>query len=91
MSAAFSRPVTKPELLGDPTTERQLGPPAGAGPVVEITPTEQQYRQLMRDLKVLRGAGAHSNTAAILEAVRRMAAAAAPGYDAAHPDTAGGR
>ena len=36
---------------------------------IEITPTVAEYEQLCRDLKKLRGKGAISNTAAILEAV----------------------
>lgn len=40
---------------------------------IEITPTVAEYEQLCRDLKKLRGRGAISNTAAILEAVRAAA------------------
>ena len=41
---------------------------------IEITPSVSEYRQLCRDLKTLRGKGAASNTAAILDAVRAAAA-----------------
>jgi hypothetical protein len=40
---------------------------------IVITPSEAQYRQLCRDLEVLRRDGAESNTAAILDAVRSVA------------------
>ena len=40
---------------------------------IEITPSIAEYQQLCRDLKALRGAGAISNTAAILDAVRAAA------------------
>lgn len=40
---------------------------------VVITPSEQQYRQLVADLEVLRQAGAESNTAALIAAVRAEA------------------
>jgi hypothetical protein len=40
---------------------------------VVITPSEQQYRQLVADLEVLRDAGAESNTAALVAAVRAEA------------------
>jgi hypothetical protein len=45
-------------------------------PVIEITPTPAQYRELCRDLEALRTAGASSNTIAIVEAVRVAAEAA---------------
>ena len=44
-------------------------------PCIEITPSPAQYEQLCDDLKVLRRAGATSNTAAILDAVHVAAAA----------------
>lgn len=40
---------------------------------IVITPTEAQYRELCKDLEKLRAAGAETNTAAILEAVREKA------------------
>ncbi len=40
---------------------------------IVMTPSEAQYDQLRRDLEYLRSAGAASNTAAILEAVRQEA------------------
>ena len=40
---------------------------------IEITPTPSQYCELCRDLETLRGRGAHSNTEAILQAVRAAA------------------
>jgi len=42
-------------------------------PRIEITPSLRDYEQLCRDLKKLREAGAISNTAAILDAVRDAA------------------
>jgi hypothetical protein len=42
-------------------------------PIIEITPSPEQYRQLCRDLKTLREEGADSNTAAVLEAVHQAA------------------
>jgi hypothetical protein len=42
-------------------------------PIIEITPSPEQYRQLCKDLKTLRAAGAESNTAAVLEAVHQAA------------------
>ncbi len=47
--------------------------PAAPGPRIEITPTGAQYEQLCRDLAALREAGAPSNTAAIVDAVRTAA------------------
>jgi len=52
---------------------RSLTKPTG-NPRIEITPTPAEFRQLCRDLGALRRAGAISNTAAIVEAVRRAAA-----------------
>jgi len=40
---------------------------------IVITPSEEQYRQLVADLEVLRAAGAESNTAALVAAVRAEA------------------
>jgi RecA/RadA recombinase len=40
---------------------------------IVITPTEAQYRELSQHLETLRKAGAQSNTAAILAAVRESA------------------
>ena len=40
---------------------------------IVLTPSEAQYNQLIQDLEYLRSAGAASNTAAILEAVRQEA------------------
>jgi len=51
---------------------RPLTKPTG-NPRIEITPTPAEYRQLCRDLRRLREAGAISNTAAILTAVRAAA------------------
>jgi hypothetical protein len=48
-------------------------PQLQSNPRIEITPTPAQYAQLCDDLKKLRGSGAVSNTAAILEAVRDAA------------------
>jgi hypothetical protein len=48
-------------------------PPTSGNPSIEITPTPGEYRQLCRDLRKLRSAGAASNTAAILEAVQAAA------------------
>jgi hypothetical protein len=42
-------------------------------PCIEITPTPLEYKQLCRDLAALRAAGAISNTAAVLNAVRDAA------------------
>jgi hypothetical protein len=47
--------------------------PVNDGPSIEITPSPEQYTQLCRDLAALRRAGAVSNTAAILAAVREAA------------------
>jgi hypothetical protein len=49
-------------------------PPMSDGPRIEITPTSEQYTQLCHDLAALRRAGAISNTAAMLAAVREAAA-----------------
>jgi hypothetical protein len=38
-----------------------------------LNPSEQQYWQLVEDFKVLRAAGAESNTAALVAAVRAEA------------------
>jgi hypothetical protein len=43
-------------------------------PIIEITPSPDYYRQLVRDLEALRAAGAASNTVAIVEAVHTAAA-----------------
>jgi len=51
--------------------QTRVGPPPD--PRIEITPTPAQYRQLCHDLAALRGAGAASNTAALLAAVRDAA------------------
>jgi hypothetical protein len=48
-------------------------PPRAPGPIIEITPTPEEYDQLGRDLAKLRKQGAPSNTAAILKAVRLAA------------------
>jgi hypothetical protein len=48
--------------------------PVSDGPCIEITPSAEQYTQLCRDLAALRRAGAVSNTAAIVAAVRTAAA-----------------
>jgi hypothetical protein len=45
---------------------------------VVITPNEAQYRELCEYLAVLRKAGAQTNTAAILEAVRESAGRVRP-------------
>lgn len=44
-----------------------------AGPVIEITPTPDEYDQLVHDLARLREHGAPSNTAAVVEAVHAVA------------------
>jgi hypothetical protein len=46
-----------------------------ANPCIEITPSPEQYEQLCRDLAALRGAGASSNTAAVISAVHEAAVA----------------
>lgn len=43
------------------------------GPVIEITPTPEEYDQLVGDLARLRERGAPSNTAAVVEAVHAVA------------------
>jgi hypothetical protein len=43
-------------------------------PEIILTPSDSEYRQLIRDLETLRGAGAASNTAAIVNAVSPAAA-----------------
>jgi hypothetical protein len=53
---------------------RTQGASAAANPRIEITPSAEQYDQLCRDLAALRKAGAGSNTAAVLAAVRAAAA-----------------
>ncbi len=45
------------------------------GPVIEITPTPDEYDQLVRDLALLRDRGAPSNTAAVVESVHAAAGA----------------
>lgn len=50
-------------------------------PIIEITPSPEQYRQLCRDLEALRYAGAATNTGAILDAVHQCAQNVAEGYD----------
>jgi len=44
-----------------------------ASPIIEITPTPEEYEQLSRDLTMLRRRGALSNTAAVLAAVHAAA------------------
>ena len=44
-----------------------------AGPVIEITPSPDEYDQLVRDLARLRERGAPSNTAAVVAAVHAAA------------------
>lgn len=51
-------------------SKSRTNPPS---PRIEITPTPAQYKQLCRDLQLLRESGAPSNTAAILDAVRAAA------------------
>jgi hypothetical protein len=46
-----------------------------ASPLIEITPTPEEYRQLCHDLAKLRKLGALSNTAAVLAAVHTAAGA----------------
>ena len=58
-------PPTKPEARHQPVS---------AGPRIEITPSAEQYTQLCRDLGALRRAGAISNTAAVVSALRAAAA-----------------
>jgi hypothetical protein len=53
--------------------EMQPMPKQTVNPRIEITPTLAEYEQLCRDLRKLREAGAISNTAAILAAVRAAA------------------
>jgi hypothetical protein len=48
-------------------------PPKTSRPKLEITPDQEQYTQLCRDLQVLRGLGASSNTDAIIDAVHERA------------------
>ncbi len=43
------------------------------GPVIEITPSPNEYDQLVRDLARLREHGAPSNTAAVVAAVHAAA------------------
>jgi hypothetical protein len=43
------------------------------GPVIEITPSPEEYKQLCCDLAKLRSSGAPSNTAAVLAAVHAAA------------------
>jgi hypothetical protein len=45
----------------------------GSRPIIEITPSPEQYRQLCCDLETLRAAGAESNTAAVIDAVHEGA------------------
>jgi hypothetical protein len=54
-----------------PTSTQQS---VSGGPRIEITPSPEQYTQLCRDLGTLRRAGAISNTAAVVSAVRAAAA-----------------
>lgn len=42
---------------------------SATSPIIEITPTPEEYKQLSRDLTALRRKGASSNTAAVLAAV----------------------
>lgn len=42
---------------------------SAASPIIEITPTPEEYEQLSQDLTALRRKGAPSNTAAVLAAV----------------------
>jgi hypothetical protein len=44
-----------------------------ANPIIEITPTPEEYEQLSLDLTTLRRRGAPSNTAAVLAAVHAAA------------------
>lgn len=46
---------------------------SAANPIIEITPTPEEYEQLSLDLTVLRRRGAPSNTAAVLAAVHAAA------------------
>jgi hypothetical protein len=46
-----------------------------ANPLIEITPTAEEYHQLCHDLAKLRKLGALSNTAAVLTAVHTAAGA----------------
>jgi hypothetical protein len=46
---------------------------SAASPIIEITPTPEEYEQLSQDLTALRGKGAASNTAAVLAAVHDAA------------------
>ncbi len=58
---------------------------------VEITPSATQYRQLVANLRVLRDAGAESNTAAIIAAVQRAADDTRRQYDGEDMEMAGQR
>ena len=48
------------------------------GPVIEITPSSNEYDQLVRDLARLREHGAPSNTAAVVAAVHAAASRKMP-------------
>jgi hypothetical protein len=48
------------------------------GPVIEITPSPDEYDQLIRDLARLRKHGAPSNTAAVVAAVHAAASRKMP-------------
>jgi hypothetical protein len=48
------------------------------GPVIEITPSPDEYDQLVRDLARLRELGAPSNTAAVVGAVHAAASRKMP-------------
>jgi hypothetical protein len=72
-------------MTGERTTRAHLGGPkhgscrepstppvraqSAASPIIEITPTPEEYEQLSQDLTALRRKGAPSNTAAVLAAV----------------------
>ncbi len=81
---AFARP-------GGMRTDRRIEPLAAsavnaarmahaANPLIEITPTPEEYHQLCHDLAKLRKLGSLSNTAAVLTAVH-AAAASRMGHD----------
>jgi hypothetical protein len=58
-----------------PTNRADARRRATGNPRIEITPSITEYRQLCRNLKALRDAGAESNTEAILKAVEQAVAA----------------
>jgi hypothetical protein len=61
-------------MSSEATPPKSTRQPVSDGPCIEITPSAEQYTQLCRDLAALRRAGAVSNTAAIVAAVRTAAA-----------------